>query len=397
MTEKQSGAEGDPSSLPPRSATNQSYGAWLASTIYHLSGLHFLLTMTTAILERISTLSISGQQLSRLPQLLEDGLPKMPSTVKDDDVPRLLREPYIATGYRPIDQEWRYYFLSLFQKHNEAVNVWTHLIAGFLVLLRFKIFLGTEGPDLSYIAAPLFIFVLASLTYLTCSTLAHLLHSKSELTHYTFYFMDYVGVSAYQYGSALVHFYYSCDQYWYAKVELFFLPGAALLGWLSCVGCCFAKYRYQRPYPVYRKLCQVLPAALAYMLDISPIIHRFTVCQQVSCTEEALQYHVLQMVFFLIGAYFFSCPVPEKYFPGSCDIVGHGHQIFHVFLGLCTLAQLEAVLLDYNHRQEEFLPRHSKAATYLDCSLFFVLVMLSAATAFYLRCKIKKKLVHKDA
>ncbi|KAJ1148950.1 hypothetical protein NDU88_001774 [Pleurodeles waltl] len=351
--------------------------------------------MTTAILERISTLPISGQQLRRLPQLLEEGLPKMPATVKENDVPRLLREPYIEAGYRPVDQEWRYYFLSLFQKHNESVNVWTHLVAAFTVLLRFKIFLGSEAFSMGFISMPLFIYVLATLTYLTCSTLAHLLQSKSELAHYTFYFLDYVGVSAYQYGSALVHFYYSVDQLWYDKVAFFFLPGAALLGWLSCVGCCYAKYRYQRPYPVMRKLCQVTPAGVAYILDISPVIHRFIICQQVGCTEEALQYHILQIIFFLIGAYFFSCPVPEKFFPGACDIVGHGHQIFHVFLGLCTLSQLEAVLLDYQHRQASFLGRHTEASTYADCTLFFVLVLLSTATAFYLRYKIMERLSRK--
>uniref|UniRef100_A0A670YAK6 EF-hand domain containing 1 n=1 Tax=Pseudonaja textilis TaxID=8673 RepID=A0A670YAK6_PSETE len=59
--------------------------------------------MMTAILERISTLSISGQQLRRLPQFLEEGFPKMPCTVKECDVPQLFREPYIQAGYRPTD------------------------------------------------------------------------------------------------------------------------------------------------------------------------------------------------------------------------------------------------------------------------------------------------------
>ncbi|XP_032068518.1 membrane progestin receptor beta [Thamnophis elegans] len=351
--------------------------------------------MMTAILERISTLSISGQQLRQLPQLLEEGFPKMPCTVKESDVPQLFREPYIQAGYRPTGQGWRYYFFSLFQKHNEVVNVWTHLLAALAVLLRFNIFAEAENLSLEIHSLPLFIFVLSSVTYLTCSLLAHLLQSKSEISHYTFYFVDYVGVSIYQYGSALAHFYYSSDQAWYDKFWLFFLPAAAFCGWLSCAGCCYAKYRYRRPYPIMRKVCQVIPAGLAFILDISPVAHRVIMCHLEGCEELAAWYHTFQILFFLVSAYFFSCPVPEKYFPGSCDIVGHAHQIFHTFLAICTLSQLEAIFLDYKNRQDILFNRHGSLSIILSCGSFFGLVACSAITALLLQRKIKEELAMK--
>lgn len=352
--------------------------------------------MTTAILECISTLSISVQQLRRLPRFLEGGTTKMPLTVKDSDVPRLFREPYIQTGYRPTDQDWKYYFLSLFQKHNESINVWTHLLVALAVVLRFVALVEAGSLSLDIISLPFYLYVLSSLTYLTCSILAHLLQSKSELAHYTFYFMDYVGVSTYQYGSALAHYYYSSNQAWYDKAWYFFLPGAAFLGWMSCAGCCYAKYCYKRPYPVMRKIFQVVPAGLAYMLDISPVIHRIVTCHMEGCTDKAIWVHALQIIFFLISSYFFSCPVPEKYFPGSCDFVGHGHQIFHVFLGLCTLSQLEALFIDYQTRQELFSPRYSSNGTLVNCLSFFMLILCSTGTAMYARRRIKNKLARKE-
>uniref|UniRef100_A0A3Q3XGQ1 Uncharacterized protein n=1 Tax=Mola mola TaxID=94237 RepID=A0A3Q3XGQ1_MOLML len=42
------------------------------------------------------------------------------------EVPRMLNEHFICTGYRPINQNWRYYFLSVFHWHNETLNIWTH-------------------------------------------------------------------------------------------------------------------------------------------------------------------------------------------------------------------------------------------------------------------------------
>lgn len=53
-----------------------------------------------------------------------------------------------------------------------------------------------------------------------------------------------------------------------------FLPAAAFLAWFSCTACCYAKLRFRRPYPLHRKLCQLVPMGVAYLLDISPIAHR---------------------------------------------------------------------------------------------------------------------------
>ncbi|CAM4959066.1 unnamed protein product, partial [Rotaria socialis] len=44
------------------------------------------------------------------------------------DVPPILIEPFILRGYRSTHQPWSYYWKSLFHKHNETINVWSHLI-----------------------------------------------------------------------------------------------------------------------------------------------------------------------------------------------------------------------------------------------------------------------------
>ena len=72
-------------------------------------------------------------------------LPSLPSTLRDADVPGLFREPYILSGYRPVGLSWRCYVLSLFQMHNETLNVWSHLLAGVCVTLRFGVFAVFRG------------------------------------------------------------------------------------------------------------------------------------------------------------------------------------------------------------------------------------------------------------
>ncbi|XP_042371961.1 membrane progestin receptor beta [Plectropomus leopardus] len=354
--------------------------------------------MSDDILKRLSALTLSIKHLSRLPRFsnfIPSCLPSPGSTVTASQVPILFREPYILSGYRPVQQHWHFYLLSLFQRHNESLNVWTHLLAVPVLLLRWWANVGALGYTLDAVSLPLSLFLLSSLTYLLLSVAAHLLQSHSEHAHYFFFFMDYVGVAVYQYGCSLGHYFYTSEATWRESyVGLLFLPGAAFFGWLSCAGCCFAKSRYRRPYPLRRKICQLIPTTLAYMLGISPVVHRlFTV----SWTQEpSMSFHALQIVTFLLSALFFSCPIPERFLPGRCDFVGQGHQIFHLFLSLCTVSQLEALFHDYSKRRDAVMEVFGERQLWWACVSFPALILCCILTALITMRHITKQLQDKQ-
>lgn len=160
--------------------------------------------MSTEVLQRLSTIALSTKHPRRLPHLSDflpfSLLPPSP-TVTASQVPSLFREPYILSGYRPVQQDWRCYLLSLFRKHNETLNVWTHLLAGPVLLLRWWANVDTLGCTLDDVTSlPLLLFLVSSLTYLYLSVAAHLLQSHSERAHY-FFFLDYVGVACISMGA----------------------------------------------------------------------------------------------------------------------------------------------------------------------------------------------------
>ncbi|XP_061602687.1 membrane progestin receptor beta [Cololabis saira] len=348
-------------------------------------------------LRRLSTLTLSVQHLGRLPHLSDlvpSSLPSPGATVAASQVPALFREPYILSGYRPVRQDWRCYLLSLFQRHNESLNVWTHLLAGPVLLLRWWANAGTLGYTLDAASLPLALFLLSALTYLGLSVAAHLFQSHSERAHYFFFFLDYVGVAVYQYGCSLGHYFYTSEPAWRESVGFLFLPGAALFGWLSCAGCCLAKLRYRRPYPLQRKVCQLIPTSLAYLLDISPVAHRLLACPW--GREAAPHFHALQVACFLLAAFFFSCPVPERFFPGRCDFLGQGHQVFHLFLSLCTVFQLEALFRDYARRRHVVLELFGEGQLWWACASFPALVLCFLLTAAVAMRRVDQKLRSKD-
>uniref|UniRef100_A0A8B9DAU5 Progestin and adipoQ receptor family member 7 n=1 Tax=Anser cygnoides TaxID=8845 RepID=A0A8B9DAU5_ANSCY len=321
--------------------------------------LDFGCVMATAVPEKLSRLFVNVRQV---PQLLA---PLSPSTV------------------------------SSAEQHNEAINVWTHLVAALILLLRFQQLSQRVDFGQDPHAQPLLIIIVASITYLTFSTLAHLLQAKSEFWHYSFFFMDYVGVAVYQYGSALGHYYYAIEPGWHEKVKGFYMPGAVLLAWMSCAGSCYAKFRYHQSAGLLSRLCQEMPSGLAYMLDISPVVHRIYTAPPSERADPALLYHKCQVLFFLIGAFFFSHPYPEKWFPGKCHFFGQSHQIFHVCLVLCTLAQIEAVVLDYESRRHIYSSLHGDLAHNFS-ALCLVTVTCSVLTAMCMARKVQNKLSFKE-
>ncbi|XP_036418466.1 progestin and adipoQ receptor family member VII, a [Colossoma macropomum] len=349
--------------------------------------------MATTAMEKIGWLFINLQQVRRVPQKLREAVPSVPATVRDAEVPSFFRERYVHTGYRPLRQSWRYYLLSLFLRHNETVNVWTHLLGALVVLAqtaRLAESVDFLGDPHSW---PLLVLLLSSATYLTFSATAHLLGAKSELVHYGFYFLDYVGVAQYQCGSAVVHFYYAVEPSWYQHVSGIFMPVASLLSCLFCVGSCYGKYQnYSLPSWV-RKVGQVVPSALAYVWNTSPVLHRIGLWYlSDSRSNRAVMFHCGQVIFFLCGAFFFTHPLPERLFPGHFDFLGQGHQLFHVFLALCTLSQIHASYLDYLDRRHIYSRLHGDGAALYFALLYVVTTAVSAQIAACVMKKVKRLL-----
>ncbi|XP_068603248.1 progestin and adipoQ receptor family member VII, a [Brachionichthys hirsutus] len=347
--------------------------------------------MATIVMERLGRMFISLQQIKEVPRMLTEAAPSMPGTVRDTDVPHFFRERYICSGYRPLNQGWRYYFLSLFQRHNETINVWSHLLAFLIFLVK----LGQLTETVDFVADrhswPLLVVILSSLIYSAISVTAHLLGGKSELCHYTFFFLDYIGVAQYQYGSALGHFYYAVDESLHRRVRGVFMPLAAVLSCLSCLGCCCGKYcNYSLPNWV-RKLGQVIPAVLAYLWDSSPVTNRLLSWSAAS-DDPAMIYHFGQVALFLCCAFFFSFPVQERYFPGRCDFIGQSHQVFHVFVSCCTLCQIHATHLDFVGRRTLYAKLHGSDDAVLFVGQYVLTLAVCTLIAVFILSKVKQKL-----
>lgn len=281
---------------------------------------------------------------------------------------------------------------SVFSVHNETLNIWTHLIGFMIFLWLMAVSLtekasvenlfrkGTDGPltmgnnnksngshtfsadsylrhipkpsilhvngDSNVIPKwPWFVFLGGTMCCLICSSLAHIFACHSKRFYLFFWRLDYAGISVMIICSFFAPIYYTFSCHPYSR--LFYLTSITLLGSLAIFtllapALSSGRFRsFRATLFLAMGFSGVLPAAHAVILywDNNPQV------------PLALGYEVVMGLLYAAGAGFYTSRIPERWKPGAFDIVGHSHQIFHVFVVAAALAHSAATLLIMDWRR----------------------------------------------
>uniref|UniRef100_A0A672S3N3 Adiponectin receptor 1 n=1 Tax=Sinocyclocheilus grahami TaxID=75366 RepID=A0A672S3N3_SINGR len=192
----------------------------------------------------------------------------LPDWLKDND--------YLLHGHRPPMPSFRTCFGSIFRIHTETGNIWTHLL-GLILFLS----LGTLTmlrPNVSFMApvqekVVFGVFFLGAVLCLCFSWLFHTVYCHSE------------------------------------KPRLIYLSVVYVLG-------------------------NILPFFLGLGLSgLIPTMH-FTIAEGFvkATTVGQMGWFYLMGAMYISGAALYAARIPERYFPGKCDIWFQSHQIFHVLV-----------------------------------------------------------------
>ncbi|CAL1540778.1 unnamed protein product [Lymnaea stagnalis] len=271
----------------------------------------------------------------------------LPATLSREEIPILFHEPHVMKGFRPLHYPWMSYFLSLFQWHNELLNIWTHLLALIMVLVRASMWWTEFDLLRDPYMWPLSVGIITMIILYVCSSGAHCFQNRSELVHYTCFMFDYAGIGLYGFGSTMLH-------YWYCLHESFMgslshqlaIPVGAILAVLVCICCSISKTKYKRPYPFTRRIWQMSSVASIYIWLIFPIWYRIWLYVHTGEWDPSFKHHIRQMCWFTLGGFFFGSDIPQRFFPGTFDIIGHSHQLFHICIFMTTYEQLSALYLE---------------------------------------------------
>lgn len=307
-------------------------------------------------------------------------------TVTVDKVSLTYVEPGVLYGYRLEYQTVIYYLKSIFQFHNETVNIWTHLVPFCFVFLKTYICINNL-EDATYVSV-LLCFAFGSIMYTLFSVLAHTLHSKSPIYHYTCYTLDYMGIGYYALGACILVYYCSCHEKYYAMLENCFLPVVVVMSWFGFLCCTVSKLHYRRPYPFQRKLWSICSFGFQFVLVSSVVYARY----YDSLINNAISFpnhHTRMFVYLLVSVFFFSSHIPEKFYPGKFDFIGQGHQIFHIMVSLVTFEQFNAAMIDISYHTRLLTNHKPRADQILLAILAFTVLVLT--TIYFLRPTIQNR------
>ncbi|XP_068950426.1 adiponectin receptor protein 2 isoform X1 [Petaurus breviceps papuanus] len=264
----------------------------------------------------------------------------LPDWLKDND--------FLLHGHRPPMPSFRACFKSIFRIHTETGNIWTHLLGCvfFLCLGIFYMF----RPNISFVA-PLQekvvfgLFFLGAILCLSFSWLFHTVYCHSESVSRIFSKLDYSGIALLIMGSFVPWLYYSF--YCNPQPCFIYLIVICVLGIAAIIVSQWDMFAT----PQYRGVRAGVFLGLG-LSGIIPTLHYiFSEGFLKAATIGQIGWLLLMACLYITGAALYAARIPERFFPGKCDIWFHSHQLFHNFE---THLGIEASQgLDMVHDREE--------------------------------------------
>ncbi|CAB3402614.1 unnamed protein product [Caenorhabditis bovis] len=252
---------------------------------------------------------------------------------------------YLRTGHRPPLPSFSSCFKSIFALHTETGNIWTHMY-GCVAFIGVGIWFVTRPNDqmqwmekLIYSA-----FFLGAVICLGMSFLFHTVACHSVEMAKLFSKLDYTGITLLIVGSFVpwIYFSFNCRP----QPMIIYNAMIIILGIAAMVVSLWDKFAEPKFRPVRAGvfiamgLSAIVPAAhllfadgLDYMLQ-----------------EAQLHWMLIMGAMYISGATLYATRVPERCFPGKCDIWFQSHQLFHTFVVLAAFVHYHAITQQGMHK-----------------------------------------------
>ncbi|KAL9642978.1 hypothetical protein ABK040_010670 [Willaertia magna] len=272
-------------------------------------------------------------------------------------IPVYMYEQFVLSGYR-MNLSFLDSFLSVFQFHNESINIWTAFLssAWFIYYTIDILFFWKDNDRSNYISSDngennigyqtffnnylqertiekivFVLYCLSAISAFTSSMIYHWFNCISEEMHTLLLRIDISSIGLLVGGSYFPPLYYS--YYCHPSYGSFYMLTIAILS-LSCVTIFVFPRFSTESYRSFRVAVFGFTAAFG----LCPLIHIIILY---GLNNEQLNGSLLGIfmmyLFYAVGVFFYSSKFPERLCPGRFDLCCTSHQFWHVFVLLATL------------------------------------------------------------
>ncbi|KAI1177594.1 hemolysin-III channel protein Izh2 [Nemania sp. FL0916] len=268
-----------------------------------------------------------------------------------DELPHWRRDnAFILSGYRRQSGSIAGSLRSVLGVHNESVNIWTHALGAFVLVPLAVRYLYAEVASRYSSASSadgwvFACFLSGAALCLGMSATYHALSNHSEPVAKWGNKLDYSGIVCLIVGSYVPALYYGL----FCKPALMsaYLSGIVLLG----LGCGIVSWVERFRTPGWRPYRAAMFVGLG-VSGVIPVCHGLGIYGYHALDERmGLSWILLQGALYIFGAFLYAVRWPERTSPGTFDIWGHSHQLFHVLILLAAASHLKgmAKAFDYHH------------------------------------------------
>ncbi|XP_069688026.1 adiponectin receptor protein-like [Periplaneta americana] len=244
------------------------------------------------------------------------------------NLPRWLQDnDFLHAGHRPPLHSFYACFKSIFRIHTETVNIWTHLLGCVAFIGVATYFLTRPSVEIQLQEKLVFaVFFAGAILCLGLSFAFHTVHCHSEFVGKLFSKLDYCGIAMLIMGSFLPWLYYSF--YCHYQPKLIYLSIVICLGIIAIVVSLWDRFSEPR----YRPLRAGIFMGFG-LSGVIPAVH-YAISEGWfnAISQASLGWLILMGCLYILGAILYALRVPERFFPGKCDIWFQSHQIFHVLV-----------------------------------------------------------------
>ncbi|CAH1774516.1 unnamed protein product [Owenia fusiformis] len=301
-----------------------------------------------------------------------------------DQVPDHFKELFIISGYRHPKSSPQQCILSIFDATNETLNFWTHFLPTLFFIWKLRAL--AEVYDFTHDAYswPLLAYMFCLCVYPLTSAIAHIFNCMSDRARHFCFFLDYAALSIYGLGSAIAYRAYVFPEGLIGTTfGNMYLYVAILNSILSMMLCC--ETRFMDNFTKKKKILRMGSMMMPYFFDSIPVVYRLFVCDGTECDLRSTHLLYRQFFFAAGSAFLYSTHLPERIFPGTFDIIGHSHQLFHICSVMGTFDQMNAILYDMVDRREfilanDMIPSFSLSIGAMLLSLALILLLLACFT-----------------
>jgi adiponectin receptor len=261
---------------------------------------------------------------------------------------------FIVGGYVRETLSFKKSWQSLLYLHNETGNIYSHMIPSlvvfFSVIFLIEYILPQYPTTSFYDTTAVWTFSMGIVLCLGTSGLYHLLKSHSHHVSKFGNKLDYIGIVFLIQSSMTSIIYYSMIDR--PMLRLFSWTVTGTIGSI-CVYVSLKEKFSSTDWRTFRATLFVLYG----LSGVIPFIGGIYVYGLEQCFSRLqLKWILLEGLFYISGAALYAARIPERFRPGTFDIWGHSHQIFHILVVCGAASHGMGLLQAYHHAHRHVIP-----------------------------------------